>query len=234
MVKGSMKGNGGAENAKASKPNVNKPQSGDARKEKNINEIVDDVALSWSSNEELSESSIDHTVSVQDQNVFLANRNQVASWIDSVRTSVRITSAVNPSPHPIQLLASNIGNSSIPVNWRNSLFHNIVKEGLNLEKPVEQSVVNLFGDVVTITIEDVQSELYYWKTTVVCYIWGVKPPFRIINGFIRRIWRNSRIVKVAMLENDMFMVRFRTVDSKNLAINAGPILYDDKPVIVKE
>ncbi|XP_048502915.1 uncharacterized protein LOC125498703 [Beta vulgaris subsp. vulgaris] len=36
------------------------------------------------------------------------------------------------------------------------------------------------------------------------------------------------------MKSDMFMVRFHNVDSKNQVLEAGPILYDRKPVIVKE
>lgn len=43
MAKGSKKGNRGQKKNKAT--NVNKPQSGDAIKEKNINDVVDDAEL---------------------------------------------------------------------------------------------------------------------------------------------------------------------------------------------
>lgn len=72
-------------------------------------------------------------------------------------------------------------------------------------------------------------EVEYWNYVVICYILGVKPPFRIIDGFIRRIWGKFRVEKVAMMDN---VVRFRTVECKQKAIDAGPILYDRKPVIV--
>lgn len=82
----------------ASKKNLNKPQSGDVIKEKNVNEIVDDFASSWSSKEEQSDSSIDQNVSQQDRSVFLAAMNQFFNWIGSVRTPVKATTpSVNQS-----------------------------------------------------------------------------------------------------------------------------------------
>ena len=36
-----------------------------------------------------------------------------------------------------------------------------------------------------------------------------------------------------MKMNGVFVVRFRTQDGKQQAIDAGPILYDKKPVIIK-
>lgn len=131
-MKGSKKVNGGQKKNKAM--NVNKPQSGDARKEKNINDIVDDAELSWSLEEEVPDSSIDRNVSEQDKSTFFAARTHVATWVDSVRTPVEAPSAMNPLPHPMQHVVSNISNTSIPVNWRDSLFNNIIDEGLNLEQ----------------------------------------------------------------------------------------------------
>lgn len=61
------------------------------------------------------------------------------------------------------------------------------------------------GDVVprvVITLEDVQPELDYWGSAMVCYIIGIKPPYRIIDGFIRGVWRSFGVHKVVLLENE--------------------------------
>ncbi|XP_048503012.1 uncharacterized protein LOC104908412 [Beta vulgaris subsp. vulgaris] len=62
---------------------------------------------------------------------------------------------------------------------------------------------------------------------------GIKPPFRIINGFIRRVWGKFGIDRIAMGSNGVFVVRFRSMEGKQKAVDDGPILYDRKPVIVK-
>ena len=36
--------------------------------------------------------------------------------------------------------------------------------------------------------QDVQSEIDYWKTAVLCSVIGANPPLEIIKGFVRRIW----------------------------------------------
>ena len=138
---------------------------------------------------------------------------------------------VTPSPLPMQQLHQNSGNTN--PNWRASLFDNIREEGLNLE--IEKNVENneTFVECVKITMEDIQPEIEYWNSAIVCYILGCKPPFRIVNGFIRRIWGKYGIKKIAMLENGVFMVRFRMVEGKMKAIEGVLILYDGKPVIVK-
>lgn len=94
-----------------------------------------------------------------------------------------------------------------------------------MKKLVDNPVANPPNDVVAITLEDVQPELDYWKSAVVCYILGVKPPFRIINGFIRRICKKFGIQIVSMLKNGLIIIRFRNVENKNLAMDSGPILY---------
>lgn len=43
-----------------------------------------------------------------------------------------------------------------------------------------------------------------------CYILRLKPPYRMIDGFIRRVWMQFGVHKVAMMDNGVFMVRFRT------------------------
>lgn len=84
-----------------------------------------------------------------------------------------------------------------------------------------------------IKIDDVKPELDYLKYDVVCYILGVKPPFRIINGFIWIVCKKFGIDKVATIESMVFMVRFRSEYEKSEAIEAGPNSFDHKPVIMK-
>ena len=49
------------------------------------------------------------------------------------------------------------------------------------------------------------------KFVVVCYILRVEPLFRIINGFIRKVEREFGLEKIGMMDNGVFMVRFRTI-----------------------
>ena len=90
-----------------------KPQSGDAKKMKNVNEMQEFPALSWSTKEEeveesYSVESIDHTISNQDLVAFLAVREKTEGWITSIRT-LAWQVPLNPSPYPMQQLASNPG-----------------------------------------------------------------------------------------------------------------------------
>ncbi|XP_048498021.1 uncharacterized protein LOC125496564 [Beta vulgaris subsp. vulgaris] len=131
----------------------------------------------------------------------------------------------------MQQLNQNSGTTN--PTWGASLFDNIREEGLNLE--IDKNVENkdTSAECLKITMDDIQPEIEYWNSAIVCYILGCKPPFRIVNGFIRRIWGKYGIEKVAVLENGVFMVRFRMVEGKMKALDGGPILYDRKPVSVK-
>lgn len=83
-------------------------------------------------------------------------------------------------------------------------------------------------------MEDIRPKVDYWKNVVVCYILGVKPPYRIVDGSIRRIWRKYGVDKVLMMKSGLFVVRFHSLDCKNQAMDVGPILYDSTPVVVEE
>ncbi|XP_074298560.1 uncharacterized protein LOC141629460 [Silene latifolia] len=64
-----------------------------------------------------------------------------------------------------------------------------------------------------LTSSDVETELNYWSTTVYCYVLGANPPFKVIEGFVKRV--KSEEMKLRVLQ-------------------AGPVFFDNKPVIVKE
>lgn len=69
-----------------------------------------------------------------------------------------------------------------------------------------------------IEIEDISSEIEYWKNTVVCYVLGAFPPFNVLNGYIHRLWGKHGINKVLMLRNEVMLVRFDSEVGKNEVI----------------
>lgn len=195
--------------------------------------MQDVLALSWTSEEDDVEShaSLDMAATEQDRASFEARRSQLADWLVSVRTPIRQTGVriVNPLPHPMQQLARNPCN---PQSWR-SLFTSR-DEGVILPSTEDVDLtVNNDDEMIRITDEDIKPELEYWKPALICYILGVKLPFRIIDGFIRRVWGKYGVDKVAMMENGVFVVRFQTTGDKNRAVEVGPIMFDKLPIIMK-
>ncbi|WMV46808.1 hypothetical protein MTR67_040193 [Solanum verrucosum] len=61
--------------------------------------------------------------------------------------------------------------------------------------------------VSEIDLEDITSEIYYWKNAVVCYVLGAHPPFAVLNGYIQRQWGKFEINNVSMLKNGIVLVR---------------------------
>ncbi|KAM3377385.1 hypothetical protein P3S68_009798 [Capsicum galapagoense] len=88
--------------------------------------------------------------------------------------------------------------------------------------------------IIDIDLEDIESEIQYWKTTViVCYVLGAHPPFAVINDFIQRIWGKYGLNKVAMLKSGVIIVRFEMIEGKNEVLQGGIFHFDNKPFIVK-
>ncbi|XP_074291683.1 uncharacterized protein LOC141618468 [Silene latifolia] len=63
---------------------------------------------------------------------------------------------------------------------------------------------------------------------------GANPPSTVIAGFIKRVWQTHGVDKVSFLPNDIFLVRFKTKEQQHVVLNTGHLLFDNKPVIIKE
>ncbi|XP_074320303.1 uncharacterized protein LOC141657078 [Silene latifolia] len=85
-----------------------------------------------------------------------------------------------------------------------------------------------------LTNEDVESELKFWSSAVYCYVLGANPPFKVIDGFIKRVWGYTDFDKISFNSNGTFLVRFKTEEMKLRVLQAGPIFFDNNPLIVKE
>ena len=79
---------------------------------------------------------------------------------------------------------------------------------------------------------DVQSEIEYWNSTI-CYVIGANSPSYVIEGFIRRIWRNIGVNKFVVLKKGMFIVQFCTMDKRDEILAVTNYFFDGKPLILK-
>lgn len=87
--------------------------------------------------------------------------------------------------------------------------------------------------VCEIGMEDISSEIVYWRNAVVCYVLGPHPPFSVMSGYIQRQWGKYGINKISMLKNGIVLVRFDTEIGENKVIQGGIYHFDNKPFIVK-
>lgn len=82
-------------------------------------------------------------------------------------------------------------------------------------------------------MEDTNSEIEYWKNSIVYYVLGAHPPFTVLKGYIQRMWGKHGINKTVMHINGVMLVRFDTVVGQNEVIQGGMLHFDNKPLIVK-
>ncbi|KAF3681641.1 hypothetical protein FXO37_02819 [Capsicum annuum] len=84
-----------------------------------------------------------------------------------------------------------------------------------------------------IEVEDINTEIEFWKHAIVCYVLGAHPPFSVMNGYIQRQWGKHGINKVSMLKNGIVLVRFDSSKGKEEVLQGGIYHFDNKPLIVK-
>jgi len=47
---------------------------------------------------------------------------------------------------------------------------------------------------------DVQPEINYWEHAVICRVLGANPPFSVMEGYLKRIWKSLEIDRVLMVK----------------------------------
>lgn len=85
---------------------------------------------------------------------------------------------------------------------------------------------------VKISFEDVEEEVNFWNSSLICYVVGSNPPTHVMEGFVRRIWKSYNVDKVVAVKKGIFLVRFRAVDSRDKVLD-GHYFFDKKPVVMK-
>ncbi|KAL2924434.1 Endoribonuclease Dicer-like protein 2a, partial [Bienertia sinuspersici] len=84
-----------------------------------------------------------------------------------------------------------------------------------------------------ITSEDVQPEIDFWQSSVVAFVIGASPPIQVMEGFIRRIWKQYGVDKVISLPKGMFMIRLNTMENRDKILQHEKPFFDSKPMILK-
>uniref|UniRef100_A0A803QE60 Reverse transcriptase domain-containing protein n=1 Tax=Cannabis sativa TaxID=3483 RepID=A0A803QE60_CANSA len=115
------------------------------------------------------------------------------------------------------------GNSITPPILRSST---VVR---NLDSSFKSSEI---ASKVKITLEDIEDEVQFWKSSIVCYVLGANPPLSVIEGFIRRIWKD-KVDKVGSLSYGVFLVRFESVEIRDEILNGGYVFFNNRPLVMK-
>ena len=74
--------------------------------------------------------------------------------------------------------------------------------------------------MVKILDEDIEEEIEYWKPSIVGYVAGTNPPIHVLEGFVRRLWKED-VHKVGMISHGIFIIRFQSVEVRDKALNGG-------------
>lgn len=126
-----------------------------------------------------------------------------------------------------------VGTISVPILQQldEISVHNNDEVGSISDKSVSnKSVENL--DPIQIDLDDIQEEIEFWNSAILCYVVGANPPAHVMEGFVRRIWKNHKLDKVVMVKKGMFLVRFHTMDMRDKVLT-GHFFFDGKPLIMK-
>ena len=86
---------------------------------------------------------------------------------------------------------------------------------------------------VKITHNLIGNEDQFQSTVVVCFVMGANPLVIVIEGFIKRIWKDLSVNKVGMISKVVFLVRFQNENDRDVASDISGILFDKKPFVVK-
>ncbi|KAL2897076.1 hypothetical protein RDABS01_038859 [Bienertia sinuspersici] len=88
--------------------------------------------------------------------------------------------------------------------------------------------------MVTIDMDDIEDEITYWSSAMICFVLGANPPLPVMSGFCNRIWGKKGLDKVSMVGRGLFLVRFNTLEQCHKALTGDPQFFDYKPLIMKQ
>ncbi|KAL9244372.1 hypothetical protein vseg_018153 [Gypsophila vaccaria] len=104
-----------------------------------------------------------------------------------------------------------------------------IVHGRNIEKLVEEDETEL----LEFEPEDVQEDIEFWSQAVYGFILGSNPPITVVEGFLRRIWKQHEIDRICFMPTGVFLVRFKQKDMQEKVLSVGYNMFDNKPVIIK-
>lgn len=150
-----------------------------------------------------------------------SEKKEFSQWLNAVKSSIK----------PVSTTSSMSSGS----DWEQS---NVIPAPVNLEEsihvdPESATKSEFWKPKVKITMDDIQEEVQFWDSSIVCFVLGANPPTNVIDGFVRRIWGKLGVDKVAGLGNGIHIVRFNAIENRDKVLAMGVQFFDKKPFIVK-
>ncbi|VFR01191.1 unnamed protein product [Cuscuta campestris] len=73
----------------------------------------------------------------------------------------------------------------------------------------------------------------YWEATLICCVLGANPPLKIMDGFLRRIWKEYNIEEISVLKEGQFVVQFGKESERDEVLKRKYYFMDNKPMLVQ-
>ncbi|XP_062089546.1 uncharacterized protein LOC133796080 [Humulus lupulus] len=68
---------------------------------------------------------------------------------------------------------------------------------------------------------------------MVCVVLGVNPPLAVFEGFIKHIWGNLGIERIAHMNAGHTLVKFRDKATRDMVLESGVVHFDRKPILLR-
>ncbi|VFQ72237.1 unnamed protein product [Cuscuta campestris] len=86
--------------------------------------------------------------------------------------------------------------------------------------------------VARLSREDVEEDAG-WNSTLVCCVLRANPPLKVMDGFLRRIWKDYKIADVVVLREGQFVVHFEKEEDRDEIARRKYYFLDNKPMLVQ-
>lgn len=68
--------------------------------------------------------------------------------------------------------------------------------------------------IIQIKIEDIQDDISFGESAILCYVLGANLPQNVMEGFVRCIWGGGfRVDRVSLVGRGMYLVRLTTMEN---------------------
>uniref|UniRef100_A0A803P9J0 Reverse transcriptase domain-containing protein n=1 Tax=Cannabis sativa TaxID=3483 RepID=A0A803P9J0_CANSA len=123
----------------------------------------------------------------------------------------------------------NTGKKVSPPILRSNIVRNLEN---SFELSDKEAEVTGSKKKIKIEFEDIAEEVNYLQPSLVCYVIGANPPINILEGFMRRLWKEE-VVKVGLLAKGIFIIRFQNMEQRDKVMQQGYVFFERKPMVMK-
>jgi hypothetical protein len=132
-------------------------------------------------------------------------------------------------------------HESIPVvveGFKRKLWVDVVADNRNPSKGLSMQyvapTVTSEGIEITIDEEDVESEVRYWESSLILYAMGEDLSMNMVKTFMEKMWNFVKLPDMHYHDDGYFILRFKTVEDRDLVLQRGPYTLRNIPLMLKE